>query len=402
MKKRGLFNTLFKRPKNKEPEETVADYFQTLTAYTPSFRTYEGSLYEMELTRAAIHSFATHCSKLKPVVKGGARADLTKTLPFKANSWQVTSQYIYRLATILTCNNNAFILPIEDEAGKIKGYFPLLPEQVELRERKGQLYICYQFSTGQKAAIKWQKAGVMTQHQYNNDFFGETNAPLKPTMELINAQSQGIVEGIKQAATIRFLAQLGQTLKDKDIRAERKRFSEFNLENNYSGVMMIDQKYAEVKQLESKPFVVDAEQVKQIKDSVYTYFGTNEHILQNAFSSAEWNAYYEGKIEPFALQASLVHTAMTFSDRERSLGNEIFFESNRMQYLSPEEKMQTVIQLFDRGFLTHNQGLEIFNLPPIEGGDKRYIRLEYANVKETEIQMPMNKLTDQGDDENEP
>lgn len=384
MKKRGLLDKLFKRPKEKEPEELVSDYFQTLTAYRPSFRTFEGSLYEMELTRAAIHSFATHCSKLKPVVKGKARPDLEKSLPFRANPWQVTSQYIYRLATILACNNNAFIVPVEDDLGKLYGFYPLLPEQVKLLEHKGKLYLSYDFGYGQKAAIEYERAGVMTQHQYKDDFFGENNDPMQPTMELINAQNQGIVEGIKQAATIRFLAKLGQTLKDKDIQAERDRFAKFNLENNYSGVMLVDQKYAEVKQLESKPFVVDADQVKQIKDSVYTYFGTNEKILQNSFNSAEWSAYYEGKIEPFALQASLVHTAMTFSERERSLNNEIFFETNRMQYLSPQEKMETVIQLFDRGFLTHNQGLEIFNLPPIEDGDKRYIRLEYANVKEVE------------------
>lgn len=399
MKRRGLLDKIFSRPR--EREEPVAEYFQTLTAYTPAFRTYEGSLYEMELTRAAIHSFATHCSKLKPVVKGPARPDLAKSLPLKANPWQVTSQYMYRLATILACNNNAFIAPItDDETDKVKGYYPLLPEQVELREHNGKLYVVYTFGLGQKGVLEWSKAGVLTQHQYKDDFFGESNEPMRPTMELIDAQNQGIIEGIKQAASIRFLAKLGQTLKDKDIRAERERFAEFNLQDNYTGVMLIDQKYSEVKQLESKPFVVDAEQVKQIKESVYTYFGTSEAILQNRFTSSEWNAYYEGKIEPFALQAGLVHTAMTFSDREIAMGNEIFLETNRMQYLSPQEKMDTVVQLFDRGFLTHNQGLEIFNLPTIPDGDKRYIRLEYANAEDIDSldSVPIKKLEETEDD----
>lgn len=41
-----------------------------------------------------------------------------------------------------------------------------------------------------------------------------------------------------------------------------------------------------------------------------------------------------------------------------------------------------VTQMFDRGFLTHNQGLAIFDMPPVEGGDVYYIRKEYANVSD--------------------
>lgn len=378
----GLLQSVFGKKPKKDKEQAVQQYYETLTGYKPAFKTFEGSLYEMELTRAAIHSFATHCSKLKPVVKGEARTDLAKNLPFRANPWQVTSQYLYRLATILLCNNNAFIIPITDENDRVTGFFPALPSSVELKEYDGRLWYVYKFAKNQKAAIEYERVGLMTQFQYRDDFFGENNTAMKPTLELMNTQNQGIIEGIKQGAAIRFLAILNLTLKDKDIETEKKRFSEANLKQNYDGVMMIDQKYREVKQIESKPYIVDADQIKNIKENVFTYFGTNEKILQNSFTSSEWNAYYEGKVEPFSLQAGLVHTAMLFTEKERAYKNEVFFESNRLQYLSPQEKMQTVIQLFDRGFLTHNQGLEIFNLPGVPGGDKRYIRREYAVVNE--------------------
>ena len=120
--------------------------------------------------------------------------------------------------------------------------------------------------------------------------------------------------------------------------------------------------------------------MNQIKENVFTYFGTNEDILQNKFNSDSWNAYYEGSIEPFAIEASLVHTNMLFSEREISFGNSVIFTANRLQYLSNSEKLNTVTQLFDRGFLTHNQGLEIFNMAPVDGGDKRFIRKEYTET----------------------
>lgn len=394
----GLLDKIFGK-KKPDKEQLVSEYFETLTGYRPTFTSYEGSLYEMDLTRAAVHSFASHCSKLKPIIKGNARKDLAEDFIFRANPWQVTSQYLYRLATILVCNNNAFIMPIIDYRDIVIGFITVLPTNVELKEYKGELYYLYRFAKNQKAIIEYNRVGLMTQFQYRDDFFGEDNKPLKPTLELMNTQNQGIIEGIKQGATIRFLAKLNQVLKDKDIEREKDRFAENNLQGNYSGVMMIDQKYSDVKQLESKPYIVDADQVKSIKENVFNYFGTNEKILQNSFSSAEWNAYYEGKIEPFALQAGLVHTAMLFSDKERAYGNQVFFETNRMQYLSPQEKMETVVNLFDRGFLTHNQGLDIFNLPPIKNGDRRFIRKEYAVVNELTDQVEETELTDEEESE---
>ena len=46
-------------------------------------------------------------------------------------------------------------------------------------------------------------------------------------------------------------------------------------------------------------------------------------ILQNKYTEDEWNAYYEGKIEPFAIQLSLVMSNMTYTARELSFGNAI-------------------------------------------------------------------------------
>ena len=71
---------------------------------------------------------------------------------------------------------------------------------------------------------------------------------------------------------------------------------------------------------------------------------------------------------------------MTFTDRELAQNNSIMWTANRLQYASNKTKLQIVSQLFDRGFLTHNQGREIFNMSSIPDGDKYYIRLEYGEV----------------------
>jgi len=374
----GLFEKIFRRPS----AEQVRGYFKMLSGYTPIFTSYEGGVYEMELTRAAIHAFATQCSKLKPEFHGNAYKELGKRLQFKPNSFMDTSKFLYRLATIFSVQNTAFIVPITDDTGEhVTGYYPILPSICEVVEYQGQPWIRYTFSTGQKAAIEFERVGILTQFQYKHDFFGEHNGALYPTMQLIHTQNQGIIEGVKQSANIRFMAKLANIFKAADITAERKRFTEENLsyENN-SGVLIFDNKYADVKQIISRPFIIDPAQMEFIKANVYDYFGINEKILQNNFNEDEWNAFYEGKIEPFAIQLSLVMSNMTFTERELAFGNQIIFTANRLQYASNTSKLNIVTQLFDRGMLTHNEGREIFNMSPIDDGDKYYIRKEYAEV----------------------
>lgn len=392
----GLFEKLFPR---RPPDADPRAYFKTLTAYQPVYTTYRGGLYEMALTRAAIAAFARHCSKLHLEIVGDFRPELAPVLGQQPNPWMDASKFIARLATIYQVQNNAFIVPVEDAAGRLVGYYPVLPQQTSIREYGGAPYLQYEFWGGQRAAVELSRAGLLTQHQYEDDFFGADNRPMLPTLQVMQTQDEGIVNGIKNATTIRFLARLAANLKQKDIDAERKRFAKDNLEGNDTGVMMFDSRYSDVKQIESTALVVNPKQQELIRESVFEYFGTNEKILTNTYTEDEWNAYYEGSIEPFAIQLSLVLTAMTFTPAEIEQGAGIIATANRLQYASNNTKLNIVTQLFDRGFLTHNMGLEIFNMPPVEDGDKYYIRKEYAEVSKLNTEQ---KEGDNGDHTGDP
>lgn len=376
----GVFEKIFRRPRG---DISTTGFYKMLNGYSPVFTTAPESIYEMELIRAAIGSFATFCSKLKPEISGAARRDLERTLQYKPNPFMDTSKFIARVATILAVNNTAFIVPVEDMAGEIVGFYPVLPSRCEMVEHNGDPYVRYTFSNGQKAAVELDRVGIMTGFQYKNDFFGESNAALRPTMELITTANQGIINGVKNSASIRFLAKIGNMLKSSDIRAERDRFTEDNLSaDNQSGMIIYDNKFSEIKQVDSKPYLINAAVMQRIEENVYTYFGTNEHILRNDYDENQWNAYYEGKVEPFAIQLSLVLSNMIFSARELARGNAITFTANRLQYASNNTKLQISTQLFDRGLLNRNGVMDIWNMAHVEGGEKFYIRKEYAEVSE--------------------
>ena len=389
----GLFDRIFgNRPK--EPKERVQDTFKMLNGYTPRFTSFGGSVYESELIRSAINARATHMSKLKVETYGAARPALQTKLKNNPNEFQTWSQFQYRLSTLLDVHNTAFITPIWDQYGQPSGIYTPLPNKCEIVQADGVPFLRYTFTNGERAAVELEYCGIMTKYQYRNDFFGENNDALKQTMELIHIQNQGIEEGVKSAATYRFMASLTNFVKPEDLALERQRFTQenFSRDANGGGILLFPNTYRDIKQVDVKPWVVDADQMKAIESNVFKYYGVNDDILTNHFSADTWSAFYEGAIEPFAIQESEVLKKMFFTLREQSQGNGVTVTANRLQYLSNQDKLNVSAQMLDRGIMSINDVREIWNLPPVEGGDIRIIRGEYYNAN--------GKLLN-GDDNNE-
>ena len=378
----GLFDKLFNNAP--EPKGEYNGYFRMLNGYTPRFTTWQGGVYESELIRSAINSRATHVSKLQVEMMGSARPKLQSKMKHAPNQFHTWSQFLYRLSTILDVHNTAFIVPIYDEYGEPNGIYAPLPTNCEIVQYGNTPYLRYRFRWGEYAAIELEYCGIMTKYQYRHDFFGETNRALFPTMELIHMQNQGIEEGVKSAATYRFMAKVTNFTKAEDLELERKRFTSknFGRENEAGGLLLFPNTYQDIRQIESKPFVIDDKQMAQIKDNVYEYFGVNEDVLTNKAYGDAWSAFYEGAIEPFAIQFSEVMTKMLFTLREQTEGNKVMATANRLQYMSNNEKLNVSSQLLDRGILSINDVREIWNLSPVEGGDERIIRGEYYNAND--------------------
>lgn len=378
----GLFDRVFgNRPKVKGEYQGG---FKMLDGYTPTFHRWGRDIYESELVRSAIHARATHISKLSVETHGAARPALQRKLSHGPNEFQTWSQFLYRLSTILDIHNTAFICPVYDEYGEPSGVYSPLPTRCEIVQYGEVPYLRYEFGWGEKAAVELAYCGIMTKHQYRNDFFGETNHALFPTMELINIQNQGIEEGVKSAASYRFMARYANFSKTVDLAKERKRFTEENFARDAEGggVLLFPNTYSDIKQIEVKPWVVDNDQMQTIRDSVFEYFGVNEDVLTNKAYGDAWSAFYEGAIEPFAVQFSEVMTKMLFTLREQTQGSFVIATANRLQYLSNSDKLNVSSQMLDRGIMSINDVREIWNLPPVEGGDERIIRGEYYNATE--------------------
>ena len=376
----GFFDRFLKnRPK---PQGKYEGEFKMFNGYMPRFVSWNGHMYESELCRSAINARATHISKLKFDIFGSAKPALQNKLRRGPNEFQSWSQFLYRLSTILDIHNTAFIVPVFDRFGEISGVFVPLPQSCEVVQYNSEPYLRYEFRWGENASIELTSCGMLTKFQYKSDLFGEQNDALRPTMELINMQNQAIEEGVKSAATYRFYAQVNNFSKTEDLRKERKRFSEenFSREAEGGGILLFPNTYSNINQVKVETFTISADEHKLIKESVYEYFMVNEDVLENKAYGDAWSAFYEGAIEPFAIQFSDVMTKMLFTFREQTEGNRVMATANRLQYLSNADKLNVSSQMLDRGIMTINDVREIWNMPPVDGGDVRVIRGEYYNA----------------------
>lgn len=382
----GLFDFIFK-PKNVELSREADSYFRTLTAYHPHFTSWDGKLYESELVRSAIDARARHISKLKVEIQGAAKPTLQTKLRLKPNNWQTWSQFLYRVSTILDMHNSCVIVPVYDELMNPVGYYPVLPKKCEIiQDSNGTPFLRYEFSDGQKAADYLEECAILTKFQYKSDFFGETNRALDPTMALVHMNDEGIKEAIKNNATYRFMAKMSNFSNTADLVRERRRFSEANFrsEDANQGLLLFPNTYADIKEISARSYTVPEAELKEIRTSVYNYFAVNEDILQSRAYGDAWSAFYESVVEPFSIQFSETMSQALFSDRERAQGSLMMATSNRLQYMTTQEKLNVSSQMSDRGILNRDEVREIWNLPPLpDGQGQAYtIRGEYMMINE--------------------
>lgn len=382
----GLFEKIF--GSQKKEAMAAQSYFKTLSAYTPVFHNWGGSIYESELVRSAINAKAEHISKMAVKIQGSAQSSLQTKLRAAPNEFQTWSQFLYRLSTILDVNNTAFIVPVLDRGGYVSGIETVLPERWEIVDVNGDPFLRLYFKDSKTATLEMSRCGIMRRFQYKHDFAGESNGALKQTMALIDIQNQGISEGVKSAATYRFMAQLSNFAKPEDLAKERKRFSAENLSSNADGggILLFPNTYNNIQQIKTSPWTADAEQMKLINTNVYNYFGVNEKIIQNSATAEELDAFYNGALEPFAIQLSEVLTKMLFTLNERAHGSSVVVTSDRLQYMSVQNKISLITTLGDRGMITVNEARHLLNYPAVENGDDMMpIRGEYYNNVESEV-----------------
>ena len=380
----GMFEKIFGRREQPKALKN-AQIFKMLEGYTPVWTSWRGCVYESELIRASLDAWGRHAGKLKPNMKGSAMPALQNRMKVKPNAYQEWSKFLYQTATILGVRNNVFLVKTRAEDDTPTGIINVVPDSWELVDYQDEPWIRFILPNNKRRAERLAEVGILTRMQYKSELFGENNEALKPVLELIAMQRQGITEGIKNGNSYRFWAKSDNWADDEDLGAEMERYNKFTFGNKKTagGVLLFPNTYDDIHEMKAAGYAVNKEEQEHIKTNVCDYFGVNEDILQNKAFGDQWLAFYEGFVEWFAIQLGEVISGMIFTERERAgFGNQVFFSANRLQYMSNADKLNAVTQLGDRGLATRNEMREILNLEPLPEpyGSQIPTRGEYYDV----------------------
>ena len=385
MEFRNMFKTVFG---NKEPPANVTQ-FRFLNDFSPTFSSFNGNVYDNDIVRTCIDAIAKNAAKLKPKHIRRANGqiaevsdDLEWLLQVRPNPYMSAYDFLYKVVSQLYTNNNSFVYIQTDQFGKVTGLYPLAFSSIEFVEYENELYCRFYFLSGFRMTVPYTDLIHLRRHFNNDDIFGESNQlPFKPTLSLIQTVNEGIINAIKSSARLRGFLKFTQTLRPEDLKAQRDKFvADYLSINNDGGIGAVDAK-ADFTPVTMDGKMVDDKQMTVIRDNAYRYFGVSENIIKADYTENQWNAFYESVLEPIAIQLSLEFTEKCFSAREKGFGNGIIFEANRLQYASNTTKISLLQYLMPMGVFSVNDALEIFNMPPVEDGDRRIFSLNYVNAK---------------------
>ena len=382
--KRSLFNLIFGRQKQ---APITATYLQMLNGYNPTFTTFDGGIYDSKVARQCIDRIATYCAKLIPKhIKGSINNEvnlsINQLLQNRPNPFMSTFDFIYKIISMLYTDSNAFVYIQKDTKGYIIGFYPIEATSYQLfQNESGEIYLQFVFINGQTYYIPYLQLIHLRLFYNQNDLFGTKSGVLKTDLQTSVTASEGIANAVRTSNNLKGILKFSNSmLKEKDIKASKDAFVKdyLNLENT-SGIASLDAK-AEFQEVNIKPITLDKAQLEQVNNNVYDYFGISEKIIRNNFTDNEWNAFYEGVLEPRAMQLSYEFTNKIFSNKAIAEGNKIVFTANRLQYQSLDKKKQILEIALPYGLLTKDMALEVLDLPPIGGDEGKKIIQSLNNI----------------------
>lgn len=373
-----------KRSPTKTDEKVEKNIMQMVTTYGESFYSWNGKLYESDVVRSCLRPKVKAVGKL---VGKHVRSDVSgltinpdaniRFMLSEPNPLMTGQQFQEKVATQLCLNNNAFILIVRDENGKPMQLYPIPCVLCETEYQDNELYLRFTYRNGKSQKFPYREVIHLRQDFNENDIFGESPAKaLSQMMEVIGTIDQGIIKAIKNSGIVRWLLKFTQSMRPEDIKKNVKEFVDnyLSVESDTWGAAGTDAKTDAIR-IEPKDYVPNALQTKETINRIYSFFNTNEKIVQSKWSEDDWNAYYEAEIEPLAIQLGETYSVRLFSRRERGCNNRIIFEASNLQCASLTTKLGFV-QMVDRGAMTPNEWRETMNMVPIEGGDQPIRRLD--------------------------
>ncbi|MCU0104435.1 phage portal protein [Acholeplasma vituli] len=352
---------------------------------------------DSDIAEICIDRIASHISKLKPKhIKHGKEGsveviedEINFRLSHYPNELMTTSEFIYKVVSLLLTNNNCFIYLSFNQKNQLTGLYPLNPVKVEIKQDLGEtLFLDMDFGDGKTYTLPYESLIHLKRLYKNHELFGGDGAISnhKQLLKSINMNENlltGLENALRSSFQVKGLLKMNAMLSEKDKQKQKDIFDEAlktNRDKNGSSIIPVDMK-ADYIPLSIDPKIIDKETLTFVQNKILNYFGVSESILNSKYDENEYNAFYENTLEPISIFLSNAFSKALLTDKSLTEGEQVMFYGERLNYASWSSKITAIEKLMGLGIFSINESRGVLGYPPIEEGNKRIQSLNFVNAK---------------------
>lgn len=358
--------------------------WQELGAVNSLFSNFGANTYKSDIVRSCVRPLAEFTSKAE--IKC-SKKDIERLLNNRPNIYMNGRDFLQKVRIRYEIYNNCFIYIQHDDTGKVTGFYPVPYSFFNAVEYNNELFIEFHFIDGRQVTLAWADLAVVRKDYNQSDISGDSNDAILNMLQLINTANEGTANAIKATANLRGILKSSKSmLSPEDRKRQKDEFvNDYLTISNKGGIAAIDGTQ-EFTPINMNPTTANAEQIKEYRQQVYSYFNVNDKIVQGAMTSDEIVAFYEMRIEPFLVALSTELQSKIFTQRELAQGNFVVYEANKLQFASLSMKIQMYKEVVLNGGMLRDDWLAACNMPPLPNGEgqKLIMRLDVAHVDSKE------------------
>lgn len=413
----GWFGSLLKKLDKKTSGLSYADL---MNGRTPIFTQFGTNIYASDVVQQAITCITLEMKKLRPMhilQKGSDPVPMygkIQKMLNEPNPYMTTSDFLEKITWLLFLNYNVFIIPVyrrwKDKNGKEKreyeGLYPITPTQVDFYENDGgELFVNFHFADGTEYMVDYNDV-IHIRHRYAvNQYMGGNeqgqpdNGALLKTLEINHQLLQGVASAMKSSMTVNAVVKYN-TMLNKEETKEAIVELENKLRKTESGILPLDLK-AEYTPIKKEVKIVDADTLKFIDEKILRQFGVPLPILTGDYTKGQYEAFYQKTLEPLIISFTQAFTRVLFTDKEKTLGNEIKFYPKELIFMSTDQTLEMIRLLGDSGALFENEKRVALGLQPLE--ELKGVRMQSLNYMNVEFagKYQAEKYGTKGEEEDE-
>ena len=260
---------------------------------------------------------------------------------------------------------------------RVKNFWPISSADItRTKVYESNLYIEFKLNGNLKSDII-DNFIVLVRKPTSEDMLNATDPSLKQVLDVLATNNQGIVEAINNSNAIRFIVSSPAKMNDKMKTDNQDKFD--SRIKNANSVLYVDSA-EHIQQVNNQSKYAESDVSVEYKKEIFRSFGVNDKFLDSSFNEDEWQAIFEGALDPLFIAMKQELTNKLFSDKEFEVGNRIEIILSPLQTASWKTRISAAQAYLKLPIIKPNVVCDLLYLPHLDEGDKEVQSLNFVNT----------------------